>query len=729
VLVADVALPVPIARAFTYLLPEGLAERARPGARVLCPFGNRRLVGVVLAVRPIAEGSSRALMALPGRAFVAACAAAAAGISWHMAHGLLRGTPLTIDAGVYLLQARAMAHFHFGLRAPLPVQAFSNHFLSEGPDGRLYGVFPPGWPLAMVVFVWLGAPMLAGPAIAALMVVGQAALGRALGRAAGDEANGELATRASLVLGLPSFARAIETADPLSHGLVAVLASVAMACALDRERDAVPSPPRAKALLVIGACVGWTLASRLLDGVVLAVVLALVLAWRRARPASLAWVVAGAFPLLALLAVEQRCATGEWLAPTQVAYFARSDWPPTCHRLGLGPDIGCTFEHRGTVARFGPGGFGPREALRVVRERAGVLGEDILGFAPLTSLAFSTLVVGASAADAAPVAFVLGLTLAYGLFYFGNSEFVGARHLFPAAPFVWVLAARGAVSIPHRARGWLDAEHARGAGLAVLLGVAATCARSPWATRRLEVATRQEPRSDLRRTLAARGIDRGILETRDGTAFAAAFDPWTDGDTRIFVPDDGSGLVELRRAHPDLPVFLSLPRDGIGKLYTQRPAPGVLVELEREWPTLVLPSALSATPARREGASGGVVLILAHARPGAEVTLPFEVAVAGDYRVRVDGIAGPEDGDYALTLDGEPLPEWHGYAAQAAPRRGDSVRRTLASGRHAMVARCVGRDDSSGGYDAELDAFIGEALSVPSPSPSPSLSLPSSPSP
>jgi primosomal protein N' (replication factor Y) (superfamily II helicase) len=51
VLLADVALPVPVARVFTYLLPEALVARARPGSRVVCPFGGRRLVGVVLAVR------------------------------------------------------------------------------------------------------------------------------------------------------------------------------------------------------------------------------------------------------------------------------------------------------------------------------------------------------------------------------------------------------------------------------------------------------------------------------------------------------------------------------------------------------------------------------------------------------------------------------------------------------------------------------------------------------
>jgi primosomal protein N' (replication factor Y) len=51
VFLADVALPVPLARVFTYVLPEALAGRAAAGARVVCPFGSRRLVGVVLALR------------------------------------------------------------------------------------------------------------------------------------------------------------------------------------------------------------------------------------------------------------------------------------------------------------------------------------------------------------------------------------------------------------------------------------------------------------------------------------------------------------------------------------------------------------------------------------------------------------------------------------------------------------------------------------------------------
>ncbi len=48
---ADVALPVPVPRSFTYLVPASLAAAVHPGTRVVCPFGSRRLVGVVLATK------------------------------------------------------------------------------------------------------------------------------------------------------------------------------------------------------------------------------------------------------------------------------------------------------------------------------------------------------------------------------------------------------------------------------------------------------------------------------------------------------------------------------------------------------------------------------------------------------------------------------------------------------------------------------------------------------
>ena len=50
-LLADVALPVPLPRTFTYAVPGELAARVLPGSRVVCSFGARRLIGVVLGVR------------------------------------------------------------------------------------------------------------------------------------------------------------------------------------------------------------------------------------------------------------------------------------------------------------------------------------------------------------------------------------------------------------------------------------------------------------------------------------------------------------------------------------------------------------------------------------------------------------------------------------------------------------------------------------------------------
>jgi hypothetical protein len=681
--------------------PLGLAAL---GASVVVGLAIPRLSGLLL----------RALMAVSHRTFVATTAIVAAGISWHVVHELLRDTPLSIDAAVYLMQARAMSHGHFGMRSPVPMQAFGGHFLSEGPDGLLYGVFPPGWPLAIVPFVWAGLPMLVGPVIAALLVVAQAALGRAVARVCGDEASGEPATRVSLLLALPSIARALETADLLSHALVGLLAATAMAHAITMRTgaDSGAGPSRAGALFV-GGCVGWAAACRLLDGVLLAGAVAGLLVWSRANWSKALWFVAGATPFLGFLAIEQWCATGSWFLPTQTTYFVRSDWPPGCHRLGIGPGIGCSIEHKGIVAGFGSAGYGIHQAIGVTRERVSKLSEDLFGFSPLALFAFVPLVAGASWGDAPALALVAAFTLAYGFFYYGNSEFFGARHLFPMAPFLWLLAARGARSLPHRAGSWFHGERVRGAGTVVVLVVAFAGGWTTWREDRRASEVYQAPRSDLRRTLAKQGIERGILKSQDEIAVAAAFDSWQDDDRRFFVQEDGSGLQELRRAHPDLPFMLSLPHDELGKLYARRMPPGVLVELEKTWPSFVRPAGLGASRARREGASAGAVLVLAHAAPGSDATIPFEIAVPGEYLVRVDGMQGPHDGDYVLTLDGSPFANWPGYAPEPTAVESEASPRTLDAGQHVLVARCTGRQDASTGYDAELDSLVGEPSVTP----------------
>ncbi|HEY2165495.1 MAG TPA: DEAD/DEAH box helicase family protein, partial [Gemmatimonadaceae bacterium] len=47
-MLVSVALPVPLFHTFTYEVPPELADRARPGMRVVVPFRNRRAMGVVV---------------------------------------------------------------------------------------------------------------------------------------------------------------------------------------------------------------------------------------------------------------------------------------------------------------------------------------------------------------------------------------------------------------------------------------------------------------------------------------------------------------------------------------------------------------------------------------------------------------------------------------------------------------------------------------------------------
>jgi primosomal protein N' (replication factor Y) len=49
-LLADVAIPVPLAGSFSYAVPDELRDDVRPGARVLCEFGRRKVAGIVLEV-------------------------------------------------------------------------------------------------------------------------------------------------------------------------------------------------------------------------------------------------------------------------------------------------------------------------------------------------------------------------------------------------------------------------------------------------------------------------------------------------------------------------------------------------------------------------------------------------------------------------------------------------------------------------------------------------------
>ncbi len=641
----------------------------------------------VCAARPaIVERARTALLAIPPRTFLVAAAVVAALVSYLLVSGPMRDRPISIDATVYLLQARALSHGHLGMPIPEPRQLFGGRFLFEGPDGHLYGVFPPGFPLFLAPFVALGAPLLVGPVLAAALVFAQGLLGRAV------EGRVGFATRFAILLSLPSFARAVETADLLSHAFVAVLGTVAIALAIEAR-----TRPTTARLLLLGAAVGWALIARLLDGVVIAVLVAVVLRGRVLLP------ILTILPFLTFLAFAQKAATGSFTVPTQTLYFARSDFPATCHRLGFGVDVGCAVEHGDERNAFGPDGYTATDALRIVRERASALGGDLFGFAPVALLAFARAVRRGERRDVLLASAVVAFTLAYGLFYYGNAPIFGARHLFPVAALFWLLAAR-AVEEP---------LHPRLLGLPLAVLVAAAFAATPrWLWSGRQVYGAAGARVDVRSVIEKNQLQRGLIVTDDELSWIAAFDPYRDGPERIVVRFDRSGLKDLRRAHPGLPVHNVLEGDVLQTAQLPVPPPGLLLELERAWPSFVRPSGVGTRVVNTKGcckveSSGERALFVFAAKPGDSFAIPFTTPRAEKLSLRVDGLVAPDYGTWSISVDGRALPPWEGYAADVAARKGEAVTVDLAAGLHTLTFRCTGKRAESRGYLGAFDALVG----------------------
>ena len=52
----DVAIPLPLFRTFSYLVPEDLTGSVEPGSRVVVPFRSRKEIGIVLGAAEWREG-------------------------------------------------------------------------------------------------------------------------------------------------------------------------------------------------------------------------------------------------------------------------------------------------------------------------------------------------------------------------------------------------------------------------------------------------------------------------------------------------------------------------------------------------------------------------------------------------------------------------------------------------------------------------------------------------
>jgi len=664
-----------------------------------------------LVLTPVGRGVERGLARIPTWLFVAVACVASAGVSWWLWHGPMNGQVISGDACIYILQGRAASHAELSVPVTAPRLAHGAKFLFEGRDGRLHSVFVPGFPMFLAPFLRVGAPWLAGMTTGALLALAQTFLARAMGLDA-------FALRLSLLLVAPGFARAVETSDLLSHAWVGTLDVVALGL-VAHLRDRVT----ARRALALGVCVGWVFCSRMLDGFVLSAVVTVGLLDRVfARKFPLRFValgVAAALPFIALVAVQQHRATGNWRMPTVIEYVHRADTPSTCLRLGFGPDVGCALEHAVERRSFGADGYTPDDALRLVRERTGRLGTEVFGVTALSLFAFLAVLLRPTAMGLIAALFPVLLTLAYAGFYYGNGTIHGARHVFPAAPVLAVLMAQ---SLTHLAGLLRDRGRTRladalpGAALLGYVALGALAFPPLWHEGLHQTRRIQGRRLPLRRMMADQGIDRGIVIIADIFSHLEALDPWTDGTDRVVVPDDFSGVRDLRRFRPELPVWLALPTGQLVAIRSSPPGPGLHLEFERAWPSFERPvgcvgGITHTLECCRIPASGARALTMLNAQEGATFALPFDMAHDGMYRLRLDGIRGPNHGRWSIAVDGRPLEPWEGYAARFTPVRGPwSPPMHLRAGPHRFTARNVGRAPASTGFVATFDVLVAEPV-------------------
>lgn len=537
------------------------------------------------------------------RRWLVATSALAFALSVAYVHFYLRGGPRIIDATSYWLEARSLAAGGFAFQVPEPTAAFRGRFLLASSDGHQLGVlFPPGYPLILSLGMRLGAPMLVGPALGALLVAATYSLARALGESA------KVALLAALLSALSAALR-YHTADTMSHGLAALLGCTALALSLRPELRA--------GALFCGLCLGGLLATRPVSAAVTCLLVGFVLRRRvRAWPA----VLLGMVPGVALLLAQQLALTGSVFGSTQLAYYQSADAPPGCFRYGFGAGVGCRFEHGEYVERFLPRGFGLGHALRNAGVHLLSFTTDATNAAPLTLAGGYALVRHRRSPLALLGAGIALQALAYLPFYFdGNYPGGGARFLCEAIPFGQILVARAALDL--RVGGLAPALSLAGFGLYARQG-------------HEHLREREGGRPMFEPAVLARaGVERGLVLVGNDHGFNLGFDPAATDPGRSVVVARAHGdahdrLLFERLGRPDTfrYVYDSQGRSA-PRLLPHVPAPSGRFESEAEWPALLQRG--SAYPISYPCASGAKALRLF---PGTRARfsvpgVPTEVAV------------------------------------------------------------------------------------------------------
>lgn len=313
---------------------------------------------------------------------------------------ILDGFPNSADEYCYVYQAETMAAGRF-YNTPHELQDFFNSTHIAAKDGRLFSVYPPGWPVLLAAAMRVLLPLwLVNPLLGMLSLLVLFLLGR---RLYGDKT----ALLAVLLLAVSPYFL-FNAASFFAHQLTSLLMLLTYYHAV-RLLDS----GRARDAVLVGFWFGWAFVTRGYTSLLCAAPLVVYVAWR--KPGALRHLILaalGALPWAAFLMAYNHAITGEALLLPQA-------WAGT-NRYWFTPEVAT----RG-ITIF---------ASLVIR---------FLGWTPLFLLLIYFVSLAARGrASRAGTGFVL-LVLMLGMFFYtdsGGNQY-GARYYYEAYPFVLLFCA------------------------------------------------------------------------------------------------------------------------------------------------------------------------------------------------------------------------------------------------------------------------------------------------
>lgn len=716
-------------------------------------------LGVVLALAwPWAVRLAEAIVRLPAWLYGALVAGGGATACAWVADRVFGQTARVQDEVNYAFMGKMLAAGRLWIDAPPAIDFLTYRFFVT--DGRVYSLFQPGWPALLALgelagAPWLVAPLVSGVALALMYGAGRRLLGEREGRAAvalmacGQawwlQGGSMMSHTAACALGLGAVYAATRYAEHLGLLPTPDLATTPDVqtpdttpdAATTREDDAptvedTPTPDappttgdgRARAWLAVsGACLGLMFTMRAATAVALALPIIAAGVWLVVRGRSswhaLLWFGAGLAPTGSIQLVYNAIMSGHPLRFPQDHYFALTEEVARCHRLGLGPGVGCPYEHGPDLA---PGGFTLRRALQVTGIRLAEVRGDLFGarIAPIAA-AFALASRRQWRVKLLLAALCLSVVGMY-LFYYYHGNLYGARYYFEALPYLMWLVVLGGREAAASVRGL---EIGGGWPRRVALGlIAASALVLPAYHVRVAGPKQWKLYSGgwgmskaLHRAAATTTLtDAVVLVPGGGRAYWPGFvENAADlSGPVIYARDWGNAMnAQLADLYPKRRLYRAVWQRG-EVTFTPITLPAgapITIEGEAKFPPprradgYAVPQPLRGWPLAR--ASRGEHLLFEHARPGAWLEFRHFIPTTGPYTLAASLTQGPDYGTLTLSLDGQPWGDpFDGFdpAVRSARWRADTPR-TLTRGWHTVRLTITGKNDASRGWVAGLDTL------------------------